>query len=789
MSTSTSPSKAPVAAVRRPVVTALAIAVAVALPWACGPQDEAPSPTPAAGAAQPAPPAVRPATAGPAAPPRAARERLAGRELLRDLYQEDIYDPIHPFVRVQMKDRIDAPFATSVQAFLDDSRRVRETAAQLLERVRGLSDPSIEDLEQGYLPEASAASRDGDARLAAELYDEWYARLVAIAPEHPSTRVLLGCRALAWQRVGEVENCIAVAAPGCCTLPLNEAGLHSAREGSERAVELWIEHLEEQPANLTAQWLLNVAAMTLDRWPDAVPERWRIGADKLASEHQLPAFREVAAELGIDVLSCSGGVIVEDFDGDADLDVVFSDWYPSGRMRYFANVGGRFEDRTEQAGLVEHVGGLNMTHADYDSDGDEDILLARGAWGGPQRNALLRNDGAGVFVDVTEAVGLAFPMMPCLTVPWADVDRDGDLDLFVGVESAEGGEPWQLFQNDEGRFRDVADESGVALTGLVKGAAFGDVNGDGAPELYVSVFGGENVLFDNRGDGRFVRRADSGMEEPWQSFPTWFFDYDQDGQLDVFVACYEYSVDVLVHDLVTGETDGETSRLYRNVDGRAFADVTREVGLDRSHAVMGAGFGDLDNDGFPEIYLGTGSPSYACLTPNVLYWNDGGKRFLDATASSRTGHLQKGHGVAFGDLDDDGDLDIVVELGGAKIGDAFVNAVYENPGTPGRHWLDVELVGVRTNPAGIGCRVVADLVLAPDAAAPTRRFAWMGGEGSFGSGPSRVHLGLGECLSIRSLEVTWPVSGAVQRFEDVPLDSLVRIREEGALVVLSRGEG
>ena len=135
-----------------------------------------------------------------------------------------------------------------------------------------------------------------------------------------------------------------------------------------------------------------------------------------------------------------------------------------------------------------------------------------------------------------------------------------------------------------------------------------------------------------------------------------------------------------------------------------FRDLTAQLGLDRVVLPMGSNFGDLDNDGFLDIYLGTGNPRYSCLVPNVMFRNDAGRRFEDVTAATGTGHLQKGHGVAFADWDDDGDLDVFLESGGATPGDKAHNVLFQNPGH-GNHWLTVRLVGTRTNRSAIGARI------------------------------------------------------------------------------------
>src|SRR6516165_6247579 len=147
-----------------------------------------------------------------------------------------------------------------------------------------------------------------------------------------------------------------------------------------------------------------------------------------------------------------------------------------------------------------------------------------------------------------------------------------------------------------------------------------------------------------------------------------------------------------------------TMKLYHNLGNGAFRDVTEETGLNKVFMPMGSNFGDVDNDGYPDIYFGTGEPSYAALLPNVLLHNKEGRKFVDITASSGTGELHKGHGVAFADIDNDGDEDILTVIGGATPGDSHAFRLFENPGH-GNDWISVRLVGVKANRAAFGAKI------------------------------------------------------------------------------------
>jgi hypothetical protein len=189
-------------------------------------------------------------------------------------------------------------------------------------------------------------------------------------------------------------------------------------------------------------------------------------------------------------------------------------------------------------------------------------------------------------------------------------------------------------------------------------------------------------------------------------------------------------------------------------------------------ATMGSNFGDFDNDGFLDMYLGTGEPSFATLIPNRMFKNVEGRRFAEITGTSGTGHLQKGHGVACGDWDRDGDVDVFIETGGAVNGDKYHNILFQNPGQ-GNHWLTVKLTGKKTNRAAIGARI--KVVTA--GLKPLTIYRHVSSGSSFGANPLEQTIGLAKAERVARLEIYWPTSGTTQVFRDIAADQAIAITE------------
>ncbi len=598
---------------------------------------------------------------------------------------------------------------------------------------------------------------------------------------------LIALRGIVSLRRGEVANCIECVGPSSCIFPIVKEGAHTVPEGSRKAIAFFSRYLEEVPGDLRVRWLLNLAYMTLGEYPEKVPPEFLIPLDRFQSNRDLGRFENVASPAGLTLRgpNMAGGSIFDDFNGDGLPDLFTTSLDATRGPSVFLNKGdGTFEDHSSAAGVADQVFVLNLTRTDFDNDGDLDLLLLRGAWDIPMRLSLLRNKGDATFEDVTISAGLADPIST-ESAAWGDYDNDGFLDLFVCGEFVPPTGPGPGFvpkpanrcrlyhNNGDGTFKDVAAEAGVLNEHCAKGSAWGDYDGDGKLDLFVSNMDGPSRLYHNEGSGKFVDRAAELHATADRGFACWFWDYDNDGKLDLFVNFKGISLAEEVAIATGAESEKPVHpRLYRNLGPEGFREVAKEVGLDRGLTPMGCNFGDIDNDGYLDIYEGTGEMSFSGLVPNRMFANVGGTKFEDVTMSTGTGHLQKGHGVSFADFNADGQLDLFVEAGGAVPGDNAYNVLFKNPGHKA-HWLQVKLVGTKTNRAAIGTKIRA-AVKGKDGLRSIYRT--IGNNSSFGGNTLVESIGLGDADRIEELEITWP-AGSKQTFREVAADRFVKITE------------
>ncbi|MDX1469866.1 MAG: FG-GAP-like repeat-containing protein [Flavobacteriaceae bacterium] len=605
--------------------------------------------------------------------------------------------------------------------------------------------------------------------------------------------------AIAYMRKAEQENCLANHTEESCIIPLSKKGQHVIKDGAQRSIAMLEELLAQNPNDLECQYLLNIAHMTLGQYPENVPEKFRIPESYFSGSAKFPHFKDIAMPLGVDVNLKSGGTCVDDFNDDGYLDIIASSWGLDDQIRYFENdKKGGFTDRTKGAGLEGVTGGLNLRHADFNNDGHLDFIILRGAWlsvFGSIPNSLMQNNGDGTFTDVTKASGI-YSLNPTQTAVWADVNLDGWLDLFIANEWSEAKKSYcELFLNNrDGTFTNIAEEAGITVPGFFKGVASGDVNNDLYPDFYLSDYDGLNTLYINTtketGNPSFkIAGKSAGVSEPKLSFPTWFFDYNNDGFEDIFVSGYSSS-EILPSEMILRNIRNNTSEyrplLYQNNGDNTFQEVSIKTNLTEPVATMGCNFGDLDNDGFLDFYLATGDPDFFSIVPNKMYHNVNGKRFEDVTYSGGFGHIQKGHAIGFGDLDMDGDQDIYAVMGGAVEGDVFRNLLFENPMGNKNNWINIVLEGKHSNRSAIGAKIIITI---EENNQERKIYNTVDTGASFGGNSLMAEIGLGKAEIIKEIEVKWPYSTMpVSNFKNVEINQSIKITEGGAIQKLDLPE-
>ena len=606
------------------------------------------------------------------------------------------------------------------------------------------------------------------------------------APQQVVKRLL----AIAHLRMGERINCIKNHTGESCIFPIRGAGIQQDTSATQTAIRYYLDILSTNPSDMESRWLLNIAYMAIGKYPFDVPEKHLIPGLNSPDSIAVKPFTDLAMQKGLQIGNMAGGSVVDDFNNDGYLDIITTGWDLSEGMHYFSASGdGEFKELSSASGLDQITGGLNMMQTDYNNDGLKDVFVLRGAWlrnFGEQPNSLLKNNGDGTFMDVTKQAGL-FSLKPTHSATWADFNNDGWLDVFVGHETTVGKDnyPCELFMsNRDGTFTEVAKASGCDFAFFVKGVTSGDYNNDDAIDLFLSTLDGKKILLQNLGtkDGKvsFKNVSDEAgfNKDTTSTFTTWFWDYDNDGLLDVLCTGYNFEKSLAWYaaEAMLGIRTQHSGKVfvYRNKGDGTFENVSEKLGLKQLVFAMGANFGDINNDGYPDMYFGTGNPVYQSLIPNKMFLNVDGTKFVDVTSSSRLGNLQKGHGVSFADFDNDGDQDIYIEMGGAYPGDGYQNSLYVNPGQNEYHWLKISLEGKDANRPAIGAKIN---VTFDDGTRTRTVYKVLNSGGSFGANPLLQHIGIGHATSVKKIEIKWPGCKHVQVLQNIKADQQIHILE------------
>ena len=572
----------------------------------------------------------------------------------------------------------------------------------------------------------------------------------------------------------------------------------------EEAAGAFIQSIEQE-STIEARWLLRLAYEGMDRNPADLPEAYRFPLREEPVDRDRPPkirFTEVGEALGVAKVDGAGPSAFADYDGDGDPDIIAAGCDTFTAL--YRNEGGRFRDVTIEAGLHELEPGFSTILVDYDDDGHLDLYICRNGWNGPAPNILLRNRGDGTFEDRSRESGLDDPGSGFVSI-WSDLDRDGLLDVIVGNGVRNDGSTNRLYRNrGDGTFEDVTERAGLLESrrwGTI-GIAVGDYDRDGDPDIFFNgrqyapmmaradLGSSPNRLYRNRGDGTFEEVGEqAGLSAPpHEGYVAFFVDVDNDLYPDLLatgLAPWRLVLQGQAGQLVPGgpeDVHRDATHLYRNDRDGTFTDVTFEAGLARPMGVMGANVADLDNDGWVDLYFGTGAPDPKRMEPSVFLRNDGDGTFSDLSRFAGLDHVGKGHGFTFADFDLDGDLDIYAPQGGFCHGDLWANPLYRNEAGNEHHWLHVRLVGTESNRFAVGAAVILR-------AGDLRQYREVQGGTGFGSTDSyTVEFGLGDRTEIEEVEVLWP-SGQRQRLVAPPVDRRIEVVEgkEGWRVLPGQG--
>lgn len=452
---------------------------------------------------------------------------------------------------------------------------------------------------------------------------------------------------------------------------------------------------------------------TNDGWLDIVMTSWGPHEElKFYVNNGDGTFSDKTKEFGLDGQVSVLNLNQTDINNDGWLDLFLMRgawWNKNGNIprTLLLNTGkGKFEDVTLKAGFTKRAPTQTSAWADYNLDGWLDVVIANESMEGFERG----------------------------------------IDMYLNQK--------------DGTFKDVSEEWGLTLNQFFKGVTSTYSNNDKYPDLYFSALADSNSLFINQsGEGKnsfALNPMNQYVGQAYRSFPCWSFDFDNNGHEDLFVSSYSNDQTPATYWMESHLGTVERfmfPKLYSNQGNGQYTEVGVPMGLTEVAFTMGCNFGDINTDGYLDFYLATGNPLYQAIVPNKMYLNMGGKRFEDVSYAGGFANIQKGHGVGFGDLDHDGDEDIYVVIGGAVDGDTYFNCLFENPNHENNNWVILKLVGTTANHPAIGAMVA---ISATENGKERTIYRKITSGASFGANSLALEVGLGKSTTINKVTVQWP---------------------------------
>ncbi len=550
---------------------------------------------------------------------------------------------------------------------------------------------------------------------------------------------------------------------------------------AQAAMQLYEIILTKFSDRLDIQWYYNMCHMMMGTYPDAVPADYYLPLDSLAGVDAGPIYADIAASLNISETRNGGPAVWLDLDGDHDLDLITCSRDLAEPIHVYRKEGSTYEDVTAVSGIAGLTGGSTIAPADIDNDGDMDVFIGRGKYHGPYGQlpvSLLLNRGNGILDDIAIPAGMG-DLLSVADADWIDYDLDGDLDLYVATENSGSRSLPKLYQNQgDLTFVDVQQEVLPQLMlKPMRVAELAQLSGDPRPDLLVTYKYKRPFLWTTTDST--MRKTPAAMAAHQATSTALPIDVDNDGDLDVVM---------LPHTLKMGETTASfaaglqqqparpMTHLYINQSDTAFVPAHDMLGgLQYVGSVYAATSFDADLDGDMDIYVSTGGQDVDEFVPNRFFYNDGQGHYTEATLHSQTGLASQSYGLAVANIDNDPLPEILVNGGGFYEGDHAPTTLFDAKGSTDNQWIRIQLEGTTDNFYGIGARVSIYCTLSD------------GGEQVFYHYPDPGHgistrqldipVGLGRARNIDKIVVDWPIGGE-QVLTDVEVNQTIIIRQD-----------